>query len=194
VPDTLKKDWILTPEAFELLLALLDENREEAGKKYEELRSALEKFFEWRGARFSEELADETLDRAARKIAAGEVVRSLHHYCIGVARLVLLEAFKRRTSDERGRAEFARSATALTAPSETVEAEQCLTHCLDRLQPDNRELVIRYYDGDGGAKAVIRRSLSERFRLPGSALRMRVLRLREALELCVSRCLKSKKV
>ena len=44
-----KKDWILTKEAFERLLALLDVDRELAGQKYENVRRKLIEFFEARG-------------------------------------------------------------------------------------------------------------------------------------------------
>lgn len=53
---------------FEQLLAWLDEDRELAGKKYEEIRFRLINLFIARGCRISEELADKTIDRVARKV------------------------------------------------------------------------------------------------------------------------------
>src|ERR671938_30866 len=61
----------LTAEAFTKLLARLDPDRERAGEKYEELRRTLVKFFEWRGAPFPEDQADETFNRVARKLDEG---------------------------------------------------------------------------------------------------------------------------
>jgi DNA-directed RNA polymerase specialized sigma24 family protein len=191
VTNTAKNDWVLTSESFDLLLALLDpDDRERAGRRYAELRDALEKFFEWRGASHPEELADETLNRVARK-AAVEPVREVRQYCLGVARLILLESFKKRAKDEKSLGEFSRLQTETGGPeAEDRPAVECLAKCLDRLTVDNRELVIRYYDGEGAAKAANRRTLIERLRLPASTLRMRVLRLRQGLEECVGRCLK----
>jgi DNA-directed RNA polymerase specialized sigma24 family protein len=183
---------VLTSESFDVLLTLLDpEDRERAGRRYAELRDALERFFEWRGASHPEELADETLNRVARKVALGEPVREVHHYCLGVARLILLESFKKRAKEEKSLDEFSRSQSeASDREEEGGVAEECLATCLNRLTPENRELVIRYYDGEGAAKAANRRTLIERLRLPASTLRMRVLRLRQGLEECVGRCLK----
>jgi DNA-directed RNA polymerase specialized sigma24 family protein len=189
VTDTAKNDWVLTSESFDVLLTLLDpEDRERAGQKYAELRDALERFFEWRGASHPEELADETLNRVARRVEEGEPVREVQHYCLGVARLILLESFKKRAREEKSLGEFSRLEAGRGDAED--EAGECLAGCLNRLTPENRELVIRYYDGEGGDKARNRRTLIERLRLPASTLRMRVLRLRQGLEECVGRCLK----
>jgi DNA-directed RNA polymerase specialized sigma24 family protein len=191
VTETEKNDWVLTSESLDVLLSLFDpQDREQAGRKYAELRDALEKFFEWRGASRPEELADETLNRVARK-AAVETVREVQHYCLGVARLILLESFKKRTREEKSLGEFSRLQPTTSDADEVPAAAECLARCLNRLTPENRELVIGYYDGEGAAKAANRRTLIERLRVPASTLRMRVLRLRQGLEECVGRCLKS---
>jgi DNA-directed RNA polymerase specialized sigma24 family protein len=192
VTNTAKNDWVLTSESFDLLLTLLDpDDRERAGRRYAELRDALEKFFEWRGASHPEELADETLNRVARK-AAVEPVREVQHYCLGVARLILLESFKKSAREEKSLGEFSRLQTE-TYDREVdsgADAAKCLARCLNRLTQENRELVIRYYDGEGAVKARNRKTMIERLGLPASTLRMRVLRLRQSLEECVGKCLK----
>ncbi len=67
--STLKKNWVLTPEAFaKLLAAFAPDSNEEAGAKYEAARARLVKLFQWRGIFDAEEAADETLNRVARKI------------------------------------------------------------------------------------------------------------------------------
>jgi hypothetical protein len=55
----------LTANAFAKLLDCLSADRERAGEKYEDLRRTLIRFFEWRGAPFPEEHADETFNRIA---------------------------------------------------------------------------------------------------------------------------------
>ena len=78
----------LTTDTFTRLLNSLDEDRERAGEKYEELRRTLIRFFEWRGAPFPEEHADEALNRVARRLGEGVEIKwagptvSLadHHY------------------------------------------------------------------------------------------------------------------
>ena len=39
-PSFLKKDWVLTQDAFDVLLARLDPDAERAGRRYEEIRQA----------------------------------------------------------------------------------------------------------------------------------------------------------
>src|SRR5215468_3217168 len=84
----------LTAQAFIKLLARLGDDEEQAAKKYEDLRHTLIRSFEWRGAPFPEEHADETLNRLARKLDEGVEIRSLDDYAYTVARLVWLETLK----------------------------------------------------------------------------------------------------
>ena len=72
-----KTKWTLTAEAFAKLLACLDPDAETAGEKYEAIRQKLVKFFDWRGAHFPEDCADETLNRVTRKIDEGDVIQDV---------------------------------------------------------------------------------------------------------------------
>ena len=65
---------------------------------------------------------------------------------------------------------------------------ECLQRCLNELSPENRELIVQYYQGDKGAKIENRRKLGQRLGLPINSLRMRALRLREKLQDCVETC------
>src|SRR6476646_4870393 len=85
---------MLTQEALDKLLACLDPNRESAGEKYEHIRVGLVKFFEWRGCSFSQDHADETINRVARKLDQGEELRDVYTYVYGVARMLILEIQK----------------------------------------------------------------------------------------------------
>src|SRR5436309_13196168 len=104
-----RRKWILTQEAFDKLLASFGEDRESAAEKYLEIRGNLIRFFEWRGCPFPEDHADETMNRVARKLAAGEEVRTPSAYCIGVARLLLLEIGKERAREQQAMSEMANS-------------------------------------------------------------------------------------
>ncbi len=53
--STTRAKWELTAEAFAKLLAGFDPNPERAGTKYESIRTALLKFFDWQGASYTEE-------------------------------------------------------------------------------------------------------------------------------------------
>ena len=65
-----------------------------------------------------------------------------------------------------------------------------LRHCLDSLLPDQRELVVSYYQGEKKTKIKNRQKLSDRLNVTLNTPRMRVLRIRAQLEACVEECLK----
>src|SRR5262249_58317442 len=121
-----RKERELTPEAFKKLLAKLDPNPETAGGKYEELRRQLIKFFEWRGSFFPDELADETLNRVARKIDEGEEIeKNLIALALGIARFVFLETLKRPDNRRAGMGELA-TVAALPEPKDEERDLWCV--------------------------------------------------------------------
>src|ERR1041385_8120686 len=125
----------LTGVAFAKLLDCLDADREQAGEKYEDLRRTLLRFFEWRGAPFPEEHADETFNRLARKLDEGVEIRNINDYTYTVARLVWLEALK--GPDKRGTPlDEIKHEPVAADTGEVVKKEEslnCLDDCLDVL-------------------------------------------------------------
>jgi DNA-directed RNA polymerase specialized sigma24 family protein len=186
------RKWTLTQEAFDKLLAAFDADRENAGKKYLELRGNLIRLFEWRGCPFPEDHADETVNRVARKISEGETIREPAQYAIGVARLLLLEIRKQQARQQSAFGELAYTATAVYEFEELDPRVECLERCLQSLSRENRELILHYYQGEKGAKIENRKRLTDRFKVPINTLRMRALRLREKLQSCVENCLQKK--
>src|SRR6185369_9536225 len=91
----------LTREALEALLAALGPNRETAGVQYEEIRRKLVRLFEWRGCTSPDDLADETINRVARRMAEGVELRSAdpYGYFCGVAHLVYKEVMRRQARE-----------------------------------------------------------------------------------------------
>ena len=87
----------LSREAFERLLDFLDSDRELASEKYRELHRRLTALFEWRSCSSPEELADETFNRVARKLAEGLEIRTEEpiRYLRGVAFNIIREDRKR---------------------------------------------------------------------------------------------------
>lgn len=181
------RKWSLTQEAFDQLLASFAPDREAAGKKYLEVRENLIRLFVWRGCPYPEDHADETFNRVARKISEGEEIRNTPAYVIGVARLLVLEIIKADSKQREALEEFQR--TDVSEDTQTELRIECLQQCLRGLSPDNRELILQYYQGDKRAKIENRRQLSDRLGLAINSLRMRALRLREELQTCVEKCL-----
>lgn len=186
---TPKQRWALTREALAKFLACLDADVAQAGEQYEHIRLALLKFFDWRRAQFPEELADETLNRVIRKVHEGETLRDVPSYCLGVARLVWRESLKHPESRRAALAEIG----PLAAPTVEVaedERQACFERCLQELPPENRQIILHYYQDERREKINNRLALTERLGIPLNALRSRVQRIRDRLEQCVVRCLK----
>lgn len=187
-PSPLKKDWVLTQEAFDRLLLLLDPDREQAGRKYERLRLKLLKFFEWRGSTAPDALADESLNRVARRIDEGQHVTNLDAYSYGVARMVFSESLK------LGQRE--REALSAAPPHEQADDEDperaarraCFERCLGELPEPSRRLIVEYYCGEGTAKIERRRRLAGALGIQLNALRIRAHRIRLGIEACVRGC------
>jgi RNA polymerase sigma factor (sigma-70 family) len=184
-----RRKWALTQEAFDKLLTSFGEDRESAAAKYLEIRSNLVRFFEWRGCPFPEDHADETINRVAKRLAGGEEIGNPSGYCVGVARMLLLEINKERARQQQALGEMASSQAAHSDASDSEERIECLRTCLQNLPADNRELIIEYYQGEKGAKIKNRKRLVERLGIPVNTLRMRALRLREKIQNCVEDCL-----
>lgn len=179
--------WNLNKDAFDLLLAQLDADRHEAGKKYEVLRRKLIKFFEWRGCSFPEDLADETFNRVAKSLDTGEQIRHFAAYCVGTARNVFLESLRTRQREE---ALQARPQSLPPSVEEQDLRHGCLECCLQELSQDDLKLIVEYYQEDSQTRINARRDLAARLDIPLNALRIRTHRIRVRLEACVDQCMR----
>jgi DNA-directed RNA polymerase specialized sigma24 family protein len=177
-----------TEEGFAKFLACLDPDPARAGEKYEELREALVKFLDWRGALFPEELVDEAFNRVTRELEEGETIRDVPTYCHGVARMVFLQSLQHPGNKRVELQELSFIAT--QEPDLTDVRREYLNHCLRKLSAENRELIIEYYRKEGRQKNDHRVAIAERLGIPMNALRSRAQRIRDKLERCVRRRLK----
>jgi DNA-directed RNA polymerase specialized sigma24 family protein len=179
----------LTPQAFDGLLALLGPDRDAAAARYLDIRRNLVRLFEWRGCPAPEEYADETINRCARKIGEGEVIRDPGTYCIGIARMLLLEMGRDRAMQARPLDEAPEPRVVPEEPDGDHDRRvECLRSCLGRLSPDLRTLILSYYQGDKSAKIRNRDGLTRKLGISPGTLRMRALRVRSSLQNCVTDC------
>jgi len=181
----------LTARALSSLLTRLGPDAERAGSAYEHLRRALVSFFTWRGAATPEECADETLDRLAMRLDEGTAVEDVPRFARGIARLVLLEHW--RGPDARAvplKNLGSAHSVAAKAPEDDA-APECLDLYLGELAPDSRDLILEYYGAEGRSRIDRRKRMAQALGVSESALRNRAQRLRDRLELCVTRCLAS---
>jgi DNA-directed RNA polymerase specialized sigma24 family protein len=153
---------------------------------YARLHLRLTTFFRLRFPAEAESLADEVMDRLARRLGGGTTVLSLAGYALGIARLVAMEAGARQRK-ERDAARDAVMELELSRPeAEFDPAIPALRSCLGGLDPESAALMLEYYGADSGAARIAgRQALAERLGLSLNALRNRALRLRIGLEQCV---------
>jgi DNA-directed RNA polymerase specialized sigma24 family protein len=181
---------------FEGLLELLGPDRAAAAEKYRSLHGRIVRLYEWRGCASSEELADQTFDRVIDKLESGEEIRNPEGYIVRVASFVFKETVRREIR-QRKALEKDRTSPLLhpVEPEEVAERDehrqQCFRSCLDGLKAEKREHLVRYYSGEKGQKIRARRRLGEELGLKAGALRIRMYRLRQRLEGCITSCLEA---
>lgn len=188
-----ERRWRLTAEALASLLDFLGPDRHEAGRAYERIRRRLVQILEWSGCARPEELADETFDRVAHKLAGGLEVQAedpLRYFC-GVAYRVLKEVLREEQKERAALAEV-RHLPPAAADGEDERLLDCLDDCLTSIGEPRRRLLLRYHAGEGRERIDDRRALAEELGLPLNALRIRVHRLRAKIETCVLDCMKVK--
>ncbi len=190
-----KKDWTLTPGAFQRLLQWFSGETESSGESYLDMRQRLVAYFDRKNCTAPDELADETLNRVARRLEEenGIISDSPAHYCYIVARYVFIEYWRGTRRNEvpldRVLRQPAEEFTSLE--DEAINREKlmsCLDRCTEKLDPQSRDLIIRYYQGERRLKIENRRALAAKLGITLNALSIRACRIRDKLEACVQNC------
>jgi len=199
-------DSMATQSAFggddlERLLLGLDSDRTVASTKYEDIRRALVKFFDWNRSLRAGELADETLNRVAGKLKTEEI-QNVRAYALRIARYVLLEDFKKYRR-EASAEDIHGGMDSIVSPKDTegeiVERidqqirQACLLECCSNLRPKDSAFVIAYYSAEDEKQKIHRQRLANTEGMTMTALRTRANRLREKLEECVMDCLENRR-
>jgi DNA-directed RNA polymerase specialized sigma24 family protein len=174
----------ITSDLFASFLEWLSPDRDSVGEEYERLRFRLGTFFAQRHCRFPDELSDETINRVILKSAEEQIENKLA-YCYGVARNVYRESLRR----ERDHLNVDELAIAAKAPEERSFSSDCLDQCLDKLSPESRNLLLEYFSEAKLAKIELHRRISEGLQTTQTALRMRVMRTKQKLKICVQECM-----
>lgn len=196
------KAWTISKEALDKLLNCLDGDERLAAEKYELIRRKLVVFFESRGCHSSEDCADISITRAARKILEGQTITTANvaNYFLGIAGNVLQEYWR-----EVKKMDSPLTDELLMQPRYSVDPEknkqmaaerlrkeqkaECLERCLQSLSQANRQLIIQYYEGETDQKIKNRKKIAEQLGISSNALGIRALRIRDKLETCCKRCL-----
>jgi DNA-directed RNA polymerase specialized sigma24 family protein len=157
-------------------------------------------YFERRYSADPDELADETFTRIGRTLEkeGGIMIRPPTKYCYVVARFVLLEHFRRQRKhvrlcqssmvDAPRASAFLRNVACDDSGAVLEHRMDCLNRCLQKLAPDQRELVVDYYRDSHRQKIERRRAMACRLGITINALAIRMYRIRETLTACLECC------
>jgi DNA-directed RNA polymerase specialized sigma24 family protein len=184
--------WGLNPAAFDRLLAFLDGDRDRAAAKYEDIRHRLLKLFEWRECADPAGLADETIDRVARRLGDGVTIASTDPYAYfhGVATNVVREQWRAPAAEPLDPGKIGTPTNEPPAEERHVRERRltCLERCLDDLPAGQRTILVDYHTGERHIER--RQQIAARLGIPMNALRIRVHRIRTSVEQCVNGCVR----
>jgi DNA-directed RNA polymerase specialized sigma24 family protein len=174
----------VTREKFASFLRWLSPDEDAAGQEYERLRFRLCTFFAQRKSTFPDELADETINRVILRVSEEEIENKIA-YCYGVARNVYRESLRK----DRPHLDIDDVTIAAPEPEPASFSCECLDKCLDKLSPDSRSLLLDYFSEAKLAKIELHRRISTGLKLTQTALRMKVMRAKQRLKICVQECM-----
>jgi RNA polymerase sigma factor (sigma-70 family) len=177
-------------------LRWLDEGRDSGGARYVEMRRRLVTYFDRKNCEHPDDLADETLNRVMRRFQEETSLGNTPpaRYCYIVAKFVFLEHLrqpKRADSDGEMLERIPANATSVPSAGDPNRYENlldCLDCCLQKLDPQDRAMILEYYVGEQRAKIESRRSIAAKLGLTMNAVSIRACRIREKLEACMKTC------
>lgn len=181
----MKRERDPTPEEYEKLLLWIDKDCDEAARKLLLIQSRATKILISRGCVLAEELTDETRNRIAVRVdQLRERFPDPLRCFIGFLDKVHLEHLR----DEKIRNTV--KPPPLPRPPDVLEREDwCLQHCLGALPPQDKNIVVRYFGGEGGGRREERKKLTIELNLTANALRIQAHRLRKKTLECLRGCL-----
>lgn len=191
---TVRRQWEPNEATFQRLLAWLDQGSDSEGRCYLELRERLVLYFARRNGPAPEDLADETLNRVARRLEETGSIDDIvpARYCYIVAKFVLLEALRQRRRQlnvPSGDHEVTTQPRIIDeAAAEHERAVTCLEQCLAECAAPDRQLILDYYRTGSGSASAQRKQLAGRLGLTANSLAIRACRIRSRLERCVRLC------
>lgn len=194
----------LQDREFQLLLTTLGDSSEHGAHEYLNLHKRITTLFiNWQSCA-PEDLADETLNRLAHQLTEGKEINpaSRSAYVHGIAKNISREHWrscedcKRRRirSNDENDGDSLNSLPAIGSVPDKEEADEkerlleCLNECLEKMNEDERLLLLEYYSEDKTQKIVTRDRMATRLSVTSGALRQRVWKLRTPLRDCIDEC------
>src|SRR5258708_30518343 len=137
-----KRNWAPIETSFSNLLNWLDQGVDSGGQGYVDIRHRLVRYFDRKNCHAAGDLADETLNRVARRLQEEGCINGVvpAQYCYIVGKFVLLEHLRHQEQnnvafDEAGLASPRAGIDVDPAPN-SEESLQSLDLCLEQLRPE----------------------------------------------------------
>jgi len=192
------KRFELDAAAFDRLLHWLDGGVDSGGRNYIEMRRRLVGYFDRKNCLAPEDLADETLNRVARRLQEESITEAETpaRYCYIVARFVFMENIRLVRQEQKLRGELGSLAQSVTPASQDDDLHErmleSMRSCIQNLEPAKQDLILSYYTGSERQKIENRKRIAKKLGITTNALSIRACRIRDELENCVKQCLKAK--
>jgi DNA-directed RNA polymerase specialized sigma24 family protein len=182
--DNLRDQEVNTSPFTALLNFLCPDDPDEANRQYLRLHQKLTAFFRFKGMSDPENDAEDTLERAGKKILEGVPIPDIDRFCLGIARNVVLERLRKQRQEESAFKQFIEKSKEDNTDVERIT--KLMKQCFEKLPKEDRDLLHSYCKIPPGiSRAEHRLRLADKLGLSIAALRIRVARLRRALERCV---------
>ncbi len=183
------KSRALSEPEWIALLDALDPDRDRASEKYETARTGLIKIFRSRGLwKDAEDLADETLDRCARRLlekaSTDEPISNIASYMQAVASRIASEAYRRPPQLSLADAPEPSTHPYVDQTDDTASDERKLDYLrtlLNELPKRDRTTILEYYRYSKSEKIATRASLARIADKSKGALRVHAFRIRRSL-------------
>jgi DNA-directed RNA polymerase specialized sigma24 family protein len=174
----------LENDTFQALLRSLDADQKQAAAEYRRLHQRLVRFFNLQPVADPHRLADEALDRLARRVSASpNEIKSPAGFLFGIAHHLLQEAERRERRESAAANEWASRAG--HSSDADIEALESVERCLSKMKAEQRDLLLSYYRSTGKEKIEHHQKLAADFGISVNALRNRLMRARRELDTCV---------
>jgi DNA-directed RNA polymerase specialized sigma24 family protein len=182
---------VLTADQFDALLYRLAPERDAAAAVYVQLRRRLASVFAYRGCANPDELADEAMDRLARKVLEDpQSISNPQRLLFAMAWKIMQESFRQPRSVDLPD-DWESTETNRPAPPEEDEGrgQDCLESCLGWLPDGDRSVIVAYFEHEKRAKISHRMDIAKELGISANALRLKVHRIVVQLRTCVTECM-----
>lgn len=179
-----KDRWQLTEQSFRCLLGALHREESYAIERYQRLHGRLILFFMRHRTSCPEDLADEVLNRLARKVSEGLAIESIEAYSLGIARMVAHEKQVQIQREQRMHREFVRNeSTRDYTYYEGDAAFEAMEEQLIALPDATRSILARYHTGSGVSRIRERKRLANELGIGIGTLRKRIFDMQAQLRM-----------